>query len=294
VRHFGLLAIVGLTALFLSGCAGNLPPQQIPLVQKEAKELTVAAIDTDGMALTKEQIFASLGTQMGKSSFYTQKKWQNSSSAGLSYVYGVESKYNNQNLILEYVNGQDYHNTTGLRLAKDTFKFPVNGIFDASINKFKIRVIFPSSYDSSEGKNTLGMSFEHLDAPQAIQQDSQRLFNNLVNLKISRASKVNGEINTKYNDASTYANFERIMGIYDWRYTNKPTNTDITKEKYFSYKMQDGQSLPLNVKVYPYQNGSKVVYTMEIPYYLDMQGGVSLSKKDIEAIKKQIEKIAND
>ncbi len=112
--------------------------------------------------------------------------------------------------------------------------------------------------------------------------------------KVNRYAVLKGEINTEYNDASTYANFERILGFYQWGNDKKPTNTDISKEKYFSYKLPNNEIIPLHIKVYPYKNGSKVVYDMEVKYSLALNGNVDLTTNDLDSIKTNILKIAND
>jgi len=114
------------------------------------------------------------------------------------------------------------------------------------------------------------------------------------NKKVTRNVVLKGEINSEYNDASTYANFERILGFYQWEDNKKPTNADISKEKYFSYKLPNDEIIPLHIKVYPYKNGSKIVYDTEVRYSLALNGNVNLATQDLDAIKVNMLKIAND
>jgi len=52
--------------------------------------------------------------------------------------------------------------------------------------------------------------------------------------------------------------------------------------------------LPLYVEVYPYRNGSKATYLVDLPYTIDSKGGMSINNKDIDVIKDKIEQIVND
>lgn len=289
----GLLsAFVG---LIFSGCGtAQLPPQQIAIAKQTSQVLSVKSVNLSGDSIDKNTILSTVGNQFINGSSYRKKtSYPACNGCQIWNIVGVESKYSNERINLVYTSGEKYSSGKIIE-AKDVFNFPVNVEFDTKNGLYKITVDYPDNVITNSAKDGLGATIDQLDNLKNLENDAKRLYANLKNQKVALELAINGEINTKYNDSSTYANFERMLGVYRWNDREKPTNVDIAKEKYFAFKLPDGQSMPLHIKVYPYQNGSKVVYDMPIKYSLDMNGGMSLSKQDMENIKKQISKIAND
>lgn len=288
------ISLVTASVLF-SGCGSAvLPPKQIPITkQSEEKVLLVKATDLAGKEISQYTVLDKIGSQFSNGSKYRQKiKLRNCPSCTMYQVIGVESRYANQQLQLSYVNGLDYN--PGIYESKDIFKFPIKANFDSTTNTYKITIGYPNEVTTNSATNIIGKEIQQLDTLQNLEKDAKDLFDNLKNQKILLKLNIAGEINTQYSDASTYANFERTLGIYQWGYREKPTNGDIAKEKYFTFKLKDGTTTPLHIKVYPYQNGSKVIYDLQIEYSLDMNGGMNLTASDIDNIKTQIAKIANN
>lgn len=287
------LSLVTASVLF-SGCGTSvLPPKQIPITkQSEIKVLTVKATDVDEKKINQDTILHKIGKQISEGSEYIEKARRRACPTCTIYeMKGVESTYTKQQFELIYVNGKDY--STGMYEAKDIFKFPVKSELDSSTNTYKLSVSYPKEVTTYSVQADPGLGIPQLDPLPKLEKDALSVFNNLKNLKIELKAKIAGEINTQYSDASIYANFERILRVYDWK-GNKPSNLDIAKEKYFSFNLKNGKTVPLHIKIYPYQNGSKIVYDLEVPYILDMNGGINMTLADIHAIKDEITKIANN
>ncbi len=75
--------------------------------------------------------------------------------------------------------------------------------------------------------------------------------------------------------------------------TEELISDEIKKDNVFSLKYLD-MLLPLYVEIYPYRNGSKAVYLIDLPYTIDSKGGISINTNDIDGIKNKIEQIVND
>ncbi len=288
------LSLVTASVLF-SGCGtAVLPPKQIPITkQSEEKVLVVKATDLTGKEISQYTVLDKIGNQFSNGSKYRQKtNLRSCPSCTIYNILGVESRYANQQLQLSYVNGENYN--PGVYEAKDIFKFPIKVNLDSIANTYKITVDYPNEITTNSATDALGKVITQLDTLPNLEKDAKNVFDNLKNQRISLKLNIAGEINTQYSDASTYANFERTLGLYRWGYREKPTNADIAKEKYFAFKLKDGTTAPLHIKVYPYQNGSKVVYDLPIEYSVDMNGGMNMTASDIENIKTQIAKIANN
>jgi len=109
-------------------------------------------------------------------------------------------------------------------------------------------------------------------------------------LEISRrVFKLEGELNTEYSDRSIYANFKRIFGSYH----NKERISDIVKENLFSLEFK-GKKYSLSVEVYPYKNGSKVVYTTTIPYKISSDLSELLTMAEVNQLREIIKQVVND
>lgn len=112
---------------------------------------------------------------------------------------------------------------------------------------------------------------------------------------------ITGEVNSNYNPESTYANFERKLGVFvdknkstiqmKYQEAKQINTTDIEKKKVYNYKYKD-ELLPLSVAIYPYRNGSKVIYELTVPYVVSDK--YSLTQGGINEIKSEIAKISND
>jgi len=104
---------------------------------------------------------------------------------------------------------------------------------------------------------------------------------------INFAKPIKGEINVKYSDESVYANFTRMMGSY--RFSKEEAKKyDIKKDHVFALKHKN-KPIPVKITVYPYRDGSKVVYEFEYPY-----SGKSGSQSEIDALIAEISRVVND
>lgn len=176
--------------------------------------------------------------------------------------------------------------------ATTTFTIPLNYSTVKEAGKLKItfKTVDAATVESKKAPEFIVEQTELIDDVMA---NLTLAINKLQNQKVERFLNIKGEINTNFNDASTFANFERILGFYSWN-GNQPGNIDLIKEKYFNFKLANNAVVPLHVKVYPYKNGSKVVYDMPIEYKIAMDGSIDIPTKDFDQIKQEIVKVAND
>ena len=102
-----------------------------------------------------------------------------------------------------------------------------------------------------------------------------------------------GEKNIPYNLSSIYANFEKLLGKYNYWNDKKVSTLNIKTENTFALKIK-GKVYPVEVTVYPYKNGSKVMYKAYFNYTVISGGKSTLTKSDIEKAKQKIEQIIED
>lgn len=137
-----------------------------------------------------------------------------------------------------------------------------------------------------------GIPVGEIASTETLAADLRNILSNPRNIVIHRFTTVSGEINVSFNSESTYANFLRIFGAYQFQ-GNEPKNTDIDKFAAYNYQVGN-KTVPLYVNVMPYRNGSKVMYKMNVPYELLGNGVQTIGLNDINEAKKKIAAVAND
>jgi len=234
--------------------------------------------------VSKNSIIHNLINKMSKNSNYYSIRRR-----GLR-EYGKNISYKDNILKIEYINGEK-HTTGTENLTKVIFKLPCK-ITEKSKNDFLLNIKFSVNYDIKPFKDAIGMEIKPLDKLSNLENDAIKLFNVVKKpITIKRYIEFKGEINTKYPDKAVYANFKRILGNYSWR-ENEKIN-DVKKQNTFTLKVND-KLYPLYIEVYPYRDGSKVVYSTTLRYVIDSKGGSTLNAKDVKALHKKIEDIVNN
>lgn len=205
---------------------------------------------------------------------------------------GLKVNKSSNKYILDYANGEYNTNSWYLNSAKFT-------IFYKTLNYNKISFTLDDKYKYQPCSDAIGVDIDPLDSLQNLENDSKNILSKIGTLQIviNKRYHFTGDINSKYEANSIYANFKRLAGTYNWHsyYGNsdKEKLTEVKKENSFNLKV-NGKYIPLHVEVYPYRNGSKVQYEAYIPYTISSNGSASLSKIDIEKLKSEIANIVND
>ncbi|MDR2152325.1 MAG: hypothetical protein LBO72_05860 [Helicobacteraceae bacterium] len=134
------------------------------------------------------------------------------------------------------------------------------------------------------------------DKPAVLEADAKRVVSKLNSLPVlkqtvERTCSFSGDINSQYKDSEIYGNFKRLLG--DW--SGSEYQTDAKKTSIFRLFI-GAQAIPLFVEVYPYRNGSKVIYSSgSFKYTVDSTGKVAgVTPADVERAIAQIKKVIND
>jgi len=295
--NFLKLLSISLLGVVLSGCLGGQPPIAKSIQPKADKRIVFKQVnDLGGSAITENEIKNTFFDGFKKLSKYREasatRECFNNLGGGVTCdnkIKGVLFVNNKNSFGVEYING--YWKTPAVHV---NFDFPVT--YSTENEGLAITIKHPSSY-SIINDFFATANAKPFDTEENFVADINSIFDKLNSIQttsyVSRSIKINGEVNTKYNNAAIYANFERLLGVYKWG-NSQPSNVDITKEKSFSFKLKDGTIFPLHVKVYPYKAGSKVVYNANVPYRVYLDGKTSITKADLNLIEKEVEKIVND
>lgn len=117
--------------------------------------------------------------------------------------------------------------------------------------------------------------------------------------QIPMIEEIKGEVNTDFNDVSVFSNFKRKLQPvsqdmwHAYQKEVKVTTLDIEKAQRFVVPSPNISAIA-SIAVFPYRNGSKVVYGFGYRYSIKGDGTTTYKTSDIETIKKAITNIAND
>lgn len=207
--------------------------------------------------------------------------------------HGVYTSVSNDVIRVAYAHGENQSHNWGEYVltrwqAKDEFSVTVKvaGANSASVD-------LSPDVKTFRGTNPFGTPFLPLASTEELAGELRGVLSNRNGILVRRLAHVEGEVNVVFNTESTYANFLRKLGRYTFA-DGEPKMNDIEKSAAYNYKISANSTIPLYVTVLPYRNGSKVMYSMYVPYTLSGGGVASITPRDIDAAKKAIARIAND
>ena len=284
---------LGLIAGFTGCSTGPQTPQihNTNLPQKEVK-VNFNFIKRDPITNKKIKVDISklksqIANDMLKYSKYYEFRATYWSNSGIVDYSGLRIYTENKDYKLDYANGERDNNWY---LNEIIFKVP----YDIDINHLTLK--YPIKYTQINCNDAIGMTIPPLDTPNNLKKDVINIINKLSKTKFYfiRTYTLKGEINSKYNANSIYANFKRLMGQYPKNtWFEKQKISPIEKKNYFALKIKN-KVFPLKIEVYPYRNGSKVIYHSDLTYKIFSDGTSSLTKQDIENAKKTIFNVVNN
>jgi hypothetical protein len=286
----------------LSGCSGMnapLPPKEMSCGELSPIELKYVFKDEiQGNEILEKDVVNVLSSTMSSLSKYTTRVTKRNQTRS---TYGQQVMYQNNSFVIDYFNGDFNCHDCPNRESVTRVLFSLSGqIKQLEKNAFALNMKFPSKYTILGHTNAVGLEHKTLDAPANLEQDAKKIYSSLKStpLIIKRTVQLKGEINSKYPDKSIYTNFTRKLGDYNWGnwkygWYSKEQLAELKKQNTFSLNV-NGKILPLLVEVYPYRDGSKVVYSSVIEYEIDSNGGATLNQASFEALHKQVADIVND
>lgn len=292
----------------IQGCAAfkPIPQEEVKLnLTSGPKVLIVNNLDFNGKEIDKSSVMDKIKQIIEKGGEFNKfSKWrtydnpQDSSQSAKYNVKGSKVAVADNEIIVEYINGDmhephtEYSPSTGKTFSYDEYwsvykteaKFPYSFVKDGKF--YKVTIYFPTSLVNKEHHSW----DKPIGSPEQILNDLNSKFNVLKNPVLEASTRVYGEINSKYNSDSIYSNFERLIGKYNFKDKKIATN-DLEKKNVFKYDYE-GTMLPIYVSVFPYRDGSKINYEVNIPYNIGTDYTIDSNK--IALVQKRVEAIAND
>ncbi len=295
-KDIKIILISSMLSISIIGCSEGPQPPQIKSINPPKKEVVIKLnfpkndpVTEKKLQINKNDLLDKIENNMYHFSYY--REYDIVRYGPINNLAGININYNDKEYKINYLNTQDYKNGTVYKtevIFRAPYKFEPN----------KILIKYPNNYTYKPCNDALGMEIKPLDNPEKLKQDVFRILDKLPKSKLylSKRYLLKGEINTKYPTDSIYANFKRLMGQYTGYYywtDSKEKISPIEKENTFNLKIKD-KIYPINIKIYPYRNGSKVDYKAYISYKIYSNGTSTLTKQDIENAKKEIERVVND
>jgi hypothetical protein len=165
------------------------------------------------------------------------------------------------------------------------FKIDATRNGDTSI----IKVSCPSAI-SHDLSSLSALPWSPFISEEEVTQDVKGLCNKVV---LSFTTSESGEVNTEYNDSSVFSNFSRKLKSYSPK-AEEVKQYDLEKSKWF-YITEGTKTYKVAVSVFPYRNGSKVVYkSSRTLNCIPNQGCPEFDAAFGQRLKSAIASIAND
>lgn len=278
-KNIVILSLVAM--LSLSGCATI---EVTGLVEKQNLNFSYVRALQDGRGVSIEDIKSSIGGDMVRMSKYRNNEHR--------YITPVGTAQASLDIIKAPSNG-DYIDLTYQKMLvannyKDSgedwvkYSFKVTAIDDGQCQKISME--FPKSIKKGANVNGRLINFANVDE---LTSDVYGIYSGLRPV-LYKSDYVRGEVEVPYPDNAVFANFDRLTQPYSGaRYS------EIEKSRHF--RIVAGSSSPVvEISVFPYRNGSKVVYGYKYEYSISPDCSTTYSKDAIGLINKKIADIAKN
>ena len=316
------VALASALAVGFSGCVGgasNVVPVKVQTNTGEKLHLVNNYIDSlSKKEVTVEEFKKNIIPTFNKDKRYTDLEFFRCNEYYYCEVQGRKTDLTDNMINLYFIKGLGYKNTYKTKnehmdlfninsedSVRSIAKFEIPFTFEAKENKYIIDAVFPNDFDNLVYGKYGFADYPALASAENMKADAHKSFKNLNNITISRNYELQSEVNSKYDNKSIEANFDRLLKRFNtMKYAYPLYFVDLMKyEKDYLNKITinnphvlvyNKELFPIDFKVYPYRGGSKVSYTIYLNYKLNADGTSTLTEKDLENIKKEVEKIVND
>jgi hypothetical protein len=143
----------------------------------------------------------------------------------------------------------------------------------------KIVVAIKPARTIEKEANGLVFMQDQLLSDSELKADLTRIYSKL-NPRIDLVRRVEGEIDVSYAEDAVKANFER-------KYRKYRDNAD-------GFSQYGVEGADVDLKVFPYRKGSKLVYKFNVPYSLKNDGTTDFNEKKVKGLIAKIEAVAKD
>lgn len=300
LKHTYMFALSASLLFVLSGCGNlNTPKPKQDIISSKGIAVSQTYIFNDPVnnsSINQKDVLGVIVKNMSNISGFANKTKKHSGSYAFYNIQGKTIELNDNKIIVTYINGDNNcHKCTNKEsTSKVIFNIPYQ-IIETQSSTFKFDANMPTSYSILPHTDAIGMDHPLLDATNILENDVFKMLDSLNkrSLTINKFFDIKGEINTKYQDKAVFANFKRMLGQYNW--DKSEVVSEVKKQNTFALKINENElPMPVYVEVFPYREGSKVVYSIRLNYTISSDGTSTITKKDINGLSNKIERIIND
>lgn len=313
------IAVTGALAISFTGCMGGKEVVPMTIQTNSSKSISLNANYQDTISnkeVTLKEFKKGIEDTLERDSKYKKLEYKkcneyrycsmqgrkvdiDSNKINLYYLKGLGYKSKNSKNEKEYLGTFDINSKDNVRSLAH-FKIPYSISEDK--NSFKLNASFPKSFGNLE-YGELGLAnYPQLDKTENLKADALRTFNNLNNVTVSRTYTIRDEVNSKYDKKSIEANFKRLVHRFKVvGFIAKDFVNSLDKKEFYKISRENPYMIkyknvlyPIRYEVFDYRGGSKVKYSLDLKYNLNSDKTATLTKADLEALKKEIENIVND
>ncbi len=274
-----------LIAIVLVSCATTKSSQVSHLLDKtDSKIFKIVSIDETGNVINDRLILEAL--QQNISTLSSYPNFYSAIDDLSENVSGFEATITNNNIKVQYLNGQlasngDHHLTKVSAIFKIDLKKDEYGLFKT------VTVHQPKSIHISNAKKPFS-DINTLDTPNNLKKDVQHIFKN-IELSMERLMFISGEIIVRNSDDEVYDNFEHKLGLY----SKNSFQEEGMVFGIFELKSKTRKDIiPVRVRIYPDNKGSRVKYEFDIKYSIKSDGTTSYDPQEIVYLVTTIKNIS--
>lgn len=271
--------------------------------------------------VTPEEFSKNIAPTFDYKKKYIDLSYSDCSQTGYCFVTGTKAELKQNVLNSYFVRGYGYKRpyspTNDINVLKDHLKlFDINDKdmvrslavvqipfkYEFKNNKFYVNATYPNTFDNYViGKYGLN-DIPAFASEQEIKNETMKSFSNLENIQINREFELTSEVNSQYNTESIEANFKRLLQRFSiLGFAHKDFIQQLGEERFNSLMRENPyvisynkELFPIQYRIVPYRNGTKVIYTLDLLYKLNSNGTATITDKDIEKIKKVVEDMVNN
>lgn len=255
--------------------------EKINFPHREPLVLKIKSIDPSGKEISESTLIYEITKKLLAS---TRMKLTNDGAHPIPNIEGlrVQNYSNEKGITLRYVNvelntGSEYGQYLVIPLS---YKVKKNeGDFDITISTpdqanliTRKYLIFPPNKIKSVDKCI---------------EDANFILDSIKTMMINRSYQVSGELDSSFKPESIMGNFQRLLGT-----PVKILNEGSKLGGQFNYKAGNENRI-LTISSFPYREGSKITYSIDMPYTLSADGGIVGGDLQ-QQIDLDIERIIND
>ncbi len=284
-RNYFLIALF--TVVLISCSVLNKKNTSHSLTATNSKNFRIVSIDASGKEISNQLILQTLQQNINQLSIYPKVSNSTKITNSPKIISGIDTVIANQNYIkIQYLNGRTL--VTGqTQFTKATANLKVE-IKKNNTSRFKTITIFPPKllYISTTGSKIASMST--LDTPDNLQKDIEHIFKN-INLTMRRPMLVSGELFVSVNNARVFTDFKNKLGLQ----SNTSTKTKNILHGVFNLKSSfRKETIPLRIKFYKNNNGSKIKYEFDVNYVIKDNGTTTFKRQEIDYLVSIIRNIS--